>query len=200
MSYPDQVRRPMAVTAAVVLLVLMATVAVAYAFAAVAVLGGTVADLRSAATRTSARPEEVDAVVLMLRIWTVAGAVASLFAGLLLAGLAVGVLAGRPWARTASWVVAGLGVIAGCGGLVGLTVQRAAPLRLGEEKRATAELLSRLDEAYPGWWIPLGAGLSVGQVLGYLVVAVLLALPPATVWFRRPAPAAPTYPPPHTPR
>ncbi|NJP30737.1 hypothetical protein [Micromonospora thermarum] len=202
MSYPDRVRRPAVVTAAVVLLVGMAAVAVAYAVTSLVVLVGTVDAFRSAARDTSASAEEIDTMVFAVSVWTVLGALVSLVAGLLLAGLAVGVRAGRAGARVGTWVVAGLGVLAGCCGLVGLAVQRATPLQLNENERGVAELLARLDDAYPGWWIPLGAGLSVGQVLGYLVVAVLLALPATSAWFRRPAPApyAPTYPPPYPPR
>ncbi|MER7460334.1 hypothetical protein [Micromonospora sp. NPDC126480] len=202
MSYPDRARRPVAVTAAVLLLVLMAAVAFGYAVVSLVVLPGTIDAFRSAAERTPAAAEEVGAVAVLAGTWTVLGALVSLLAGVLLAALAVGLRAGRPGARPATWVVAGLGVLAGCCGLAALGGMRAVPLRLGAEDRVTAELLARLEEAWPGWWIPLGAGLSVGQVLGYLVVAVLLALPPAAVWFRRsvPAPHAPMYPPPYPPR
>ncbi len=202
MSYPDRARRPVPVTAAVVLLALMAAVAVGYAVVSLLVLPGTVDAFRSAAADTSASSDEVGAVAVLAGAWTVVGAAVSLLAGVLLAALAVGLRAGRPGARVATWVVAGLGVLAGCCGLVALGGMRAVPVRLGEEDRVTAELLARLDEAWPGWWIPLGAGLSVGQVLGYLVVAVLLVLPPAAAWFRRPSPAphTPMYPPPYPPR
>ncbi|MGN9774943.1 hypothetical protein ACTMS0_04080 [Micromonospora sp. H33] len=202
MSYPDRARRPVVVTAAAVLLAVMAAVAVAYAVTSLVVLVGTVDAFRPAARETSASAEEIDTMVFLVSVWIVLGALVSLVAGLLLAGLAVGVRAGRAGARVGTWVVAGLGVLAGCCGLVGLAVQRATPLELNENERGVGELLGRLDEAYPGWWIPLGAGLSVGQVLGYLVVAVLLALPAASAWFRRPAPVpyAPAYPPPYPPR
>ncbi|MGK5674766.1 hypothetical protein ACSNOB_18235 [Micromonospora sp. URMC 106] len=192
MSHPDQAaaRRPAAVTLAVAVLLLMAVAALAHAVAGAVSLGGTVARFREAAQGTSAGPDQIDRVVTLLRVSTVLTAVVSLLAGLLLAGLALGLRARRSGARTATWVVSGLGLILGCCALALLGVQRAAPLRLGEDDRATAELLGLVADAQPSWWIPLGAGLSVGQVLGYLVVAVLLALPAANAWFRR-RPAAP---------
>lgn len=211
MSYPEPARRPAAVTAAVVLLALMAVVAVAYAVAGLFVLFSTVDAFRLVAAGSAASPDEVDAVVALVAIWTVAGAVVSLLAGVLLAALAALVRTGRSSARVVTWVVAGLGAVAGCCGLTLLGGMRAIPLQPAEVDRSTAELLAQLSEAYPDWWISLGAGLSVGQVLGYLVVAMLLALPPAATWFRRPVPSPHMpyplphpphmpYPPPHPPR
>ncbi|MCX4387485.1 hypothetical protein OG777_11145 [Micromonospora peucetia] len=198
MSYPDRTpaRRPAVVTAAVAVLALMAVAALAYAAVGAVTRGGTVDRFRAASADTSASPDQIDTVATLLGVSTVLTAVVSLLAGLLLAGLALGLRAGRDGARTATWVVSGLGLLAGCCGLTLLVGQRALPLGPDENDRATAELFNLLADAYPSWWIPLGTGLSVGQVLGYLVVAVLLALPGASAWFRRrPAPSAPHHAP-----
>ncbi|MFI6261436.1 hypothetical protein [Micromonospora sp. NPDC051006] len=213
MSYPHQApaRRPPVVALATAVLLLMALVALAYAVAGLLVLGGTVDRFRSAATGTSATAGDIDEIVTLLRTSGVVAAVLSLLAGVLLAGLALGLGSGRAGARVATWVVSGLGLLGGCCGLAVLVGQRAAPLRLGADERSTAELLNLVGDAYPPWWIPLNAGLSVGQTLGYLVVAALLALPAANAWFRRrpaapsgfapaphpapPAPTTPSYPP-----
>ncbi|SCG79725.1 hypothetical protein GA0070609_6021 [Micromonospora echinaurantiaca] len=194
MSYPDQAptRRPAVVVLAAAVLAVMAVAAVGYAVAGLLALGGAVAEFRSAAAGTSARPDEIDGMVTLLRVSTVLTAVVSLLGGLLLAGLALGLLAGRSGARVGTWVVSGLGLLFGCCGLAVLVGQRAAPLRLGADERTTAELLALLGDAQPGWWLPVNAGLSVGQVLGYLVVAALLALPAANAWFRRRPPVGPT--------
>ncbi|MEH1056957.1 hypothetical protein V6U89_17360 [Micromonospora sp. CPCC 206171] len=206
MSYPDQApaRRPAAVTLAAAVLGLMALAAGAYAVAALLALGGTVDRLRSAAAGTSADPDDVDGVVTLLRVTTILSAVLTVLVGLLLVGLAAGLLAGRRGARVATWVVAGLGLLCGCCGLAALVGQRAGPVRTDEQ--STAELLGLLGDAYPSWWLPLNAALSVGQVLGYLVVAVLLALPAANGWFGRARPTPPPaplpygpYPPPQAP-
>ncbi|SCL23436.1 hypothetical protein GA0070616_2725 [Micromonospora nigra] len=198
MSYPDQApaRRPAVVTAATVVLVLMAVGALAYAVTGLLIVGGTVREFRAAAASTSAGPAEIDAVVLLL--WLVAALSAGLSVAVapLLGGLALGLRRGRPGARVATWVVCGVGLLCGCCGVGALTAERAVPLRLGADARTTAELYALIPDAHPGWWLPLNAGVSVAQLLGYLVVAVLLALPAAGAWFRRPVAVTP---PPHSP-
>lgn len=195
MSYPDQAapRRPAAVVAAATVLVLMAVGAGLYAVASLLVMGGTTDRFRAAAATTGAGAGEIDGVVSLLRASTVLSAVVSVVVGLLLVALALGLLAGRPGARVTTWVVCGLGLLCGCCALAVLVGQRAAPLRLGADQRATADLLAQLGDAYPGWWIPLNAALSVAQVLGYLVVAALLTVPAASRFFHR-RPAGPTPP------
>ncbi|GIJ08581.1 hypothetical protein ACFFMR_26805 [Micromonospora andamanensis] len=202
MSYPEQApaRRPAVVVLAVVTLAVMALGALAYALAGLASVGGTVDRFRTAAG-AGADPGQVDAVVALLRASVVVSAVLSIVAGLLLVGLALGLAAGQPFARVATWVVAGLGVCCGCGGVATLVLQLATPLEFGDD-RETAELLALVPDAHPSWWIPLTAALSIAQVLGYLVVAVLLALPAANAWFRRrpaPRPQASPYQPPTPP-
>ncbi|MCX4469044.1 hypothetical protein OOK41_01725 [Micromonospora sp. NBC_01655] len=203
MSYPDQApsRRPAAVGLAAAVLVLMAVGALAYAVAGLVALGGTVDRFRAAAAGTTAGSGEADGLVTLLRLAVVLSAVLTVLVGVVLVGLASGLFAGRPGARMATWVVCGLGLAVGCCGLAVLVGQRAVPLRLsGSDQATTAELLGLLDNAYPSWWIPVNAALSVGQVLGYLVVTALLALPAANAWFRRGRPAPiPTGPPPAVP-
>ncbi|SCG48762.1 hypothetical protein [Micromonospora inositola] len=197
MSYAEQAppRRPAAVVAAAAVLVLMAVGAAVYAVAGLLVLDGTVDRFRSAASATGAAASEIDGVVSLLRASTVLSAVVGVLIGLVLVGLALGLVSGRAGARVGTWVVCGLGLLCGCCGLAVLVGQRAAPLRLGADEQVTADLLGRLGDAYPGWWIPLNAALSVAQVLGYLVVAALLALPAASAFLhRRPAPSGPTPP------
>nr|WP_228531875.1 hypothetical protein [Micromonospora sp. ANENR4] len=168
------------------MLLAMAVGAVAYAVVNLAVGGGTVGRFRDAAAeRTGASGGDIDQVAGLLRGSTVLAAVLGVLAGLLLAGLALGLLAGRSGARTATWVVAGTGLLCGCCGLAVLVGQRAAPLRLGADDRITAELLGLVGDAYPSWWIPVNATLSAAQILGYLVVAVLLTLPPSGAFLRR---------------
>ncbi|SCE68148.1 hypothetical protein GA0074695_0268 [Micromonospora viridifaciens] len=195
MSYPVQAppRRPGPVVSAAAVLLLMAAGAVAYAVASLLITGGTVDRFRTAAAGTGAGGGEIDTVVSLLRASTVLSAVVGVLMAVLLVGLALGLLSGRPGARVFTWVVSGLGLLCGCCGLAVLVGQRAAPLRLGADEQVTAELLALVGDAYPAWWIPLNAAMSVAQVLGYLLVAVLLALPAAGAFFRR---AVPTGPPP----
>ncbi|MEH0842553.1 hypothetical protein V6U81_09210 [Micromonospora sp. CPCC 205711] len=201
MSYPDQVpaRRPAAVTLAAAVLALMALAAAVYAVVSLLALGGTVDRFRAAAAGTTASADDVDGVVLLLRVLTIVSAVLTILVGLLLVGLAAGLLARRAGARVATWVVCGLGLLLGCCGVAVLVAQRTNPVR--GQTSASGELVGLLADAYPSWWIPVNGGLSVAQALGYLVVALLLALPAANAWFRRrgPAPAGPRPVPPYGP-
>ncbi|MGW0501865.1 hypothetical protein [Micromonospora sp. NPDC003241] len=203
MSYPEQAppRRPAVVVTAVVVLAVMAVGALGYAVAGLSIVGGTGSRFRAAAVGTSADSAQVDAMVTLLRGVVVGAAVLSVLAALLLAGLAVGLIGGRPAARVSTWAVAGLGMLLGCCGIGTLLVQRATPLDFGDDQ-AAAELVALVADAYPSWWIPITTTLSVAQVLGYLVVAVLLAMPSANAWFRRRPvpphhPQPPSYPPVH---
>ncbi|MCG5466907.1 hypothetical protein MED01_005952 [Micromonospora sp. MED01] len=197
MSYPESApaRRPAAVLSAVTVLLVMAVAALAYAVVDLVVLGGTVDAFRSAARDTSASPEQIDDVVTLLRASAVLSAVVAVLSAPLLAGLALGLLAGRNGVRVGTWVVSGLGLLAGCCSVAVVVGERAAPLQLGADEHAFAELLGLIGDAYPSWWIPLNAGLSVAQALGYLVVATLLVLPAANRWFGRHRSTAPTAPP-----
>ncbi|SCL16172.1 hypothetical protein [Micromonospora inyonensis] len=177
-------RRPPVVGFAAGLLVTMATAGVAYAVAALVTLDGTVARLRSTTTDVPDRGA-VDGLVTLVRTTAVSTALLAVAVGALLVALAVGLLAGRAGVRVTTWVVCGLGLLAGGGALALLVGQRLVPFRLDADEGTTAQLLNALTDAYPDGWIPLNAGLSVGQVLGYLVVAVLLALPSVDAHHRR---------------
>lgn len=196
MSYPESApaRRPAVVLMVAGVLLVMAVAALAYAVVDLVVLGGTVDAFRTAARATSASPEQIDDVVTLLRASAVLSAVVAALSAPVLAGLALGLLAGRNGVRVATWVVSGLGLLAGCCSVAVLIGERAAPLQLGSGEQAVAELLGLIGDAYPSWWIPLNAGLSVAQGLGYLVVATLLALPAANAWFGRHRSTAPTVP------
>ncbi|MEU7571809.1 hypothetical protein [Micromonospora sp. NPDC049240] len=191
MSYPDRAapRRPGTVVAAVAVLLLMAVGAVAYAATNLVIAGGTVDRFRAAAAGTDAGGDDIDRVAGLLRGSTVLAAVLGVLAALLLVGLALGLRSGRPGARVATWAVAGLGLLCGCCGFATLVGQRAAPLRLGADDRVTADLLGLVGDAYPNFWIAANAAMLVAQILGYVVVAALLAAPSANAFLRRPAPA-----------
>ncbi|MEU8180406.1 hypothetical protein AB0B85_25855 [Micromonospora sp. NPDC049044] len=200
MSYPESAsaRRPAVVLSAAAVLWVMAVSALVYTVVDLMVLGGTLDAFRSAARDTSASPEQIDDVVTLLRASAVLSAVVSALSAPVLAGLALGLLTARNGVRVATWVVSGLGLLGGCCSAAVLIGERAAPLQLGADDQALAELLGLIGDAYPSWWIPLNAGLSVGQGLGYLVVALLLALPAANAWFghrRSTTPPPPSAPP-----
>lgn len=168
------VRRPAVVTAAVGLMLAMAVAGLVYAALAVVTVRGTI-DRYRADARVST--EDVDATVGGIVANTVVLAVVGAGAAVLLVILALGVLRGMAGFRIATWVMCGLGLLCGAGAVLWSLVQRAG--------RWDAAALDALAGSYPSWWLWLSGVLSAGQALGYLVVALLLALPAAHPFFRR---------------
>jgi hypothetical protein len=178
-------------------LLLMAAGGLLYAVAAVAVLPGSVDRFRTAAAGAGFRPVDVDAMTTLLRTNLILAAVLGAGAALLLAALALANLRGSGAARVATWVVSGLGVLFGCGSALVVLAQQTSPAAFATEDQDFQELVGFLADAYPDWWMPLAGGLAGAQTVGYLLVAVLLAVPSVGRHYRR-APAAPVpagYPP-----
>jgi hypothetical protein len=175
-------RRPAAVTIAAALLLVMAAAGLANAVVGLVSLQGIIDRFRSAADATDASEQDVERFVAALRIGLALGLIIALVVAVLLVVLAVGVLRGSPGARIATWLVGALGALCGVCGLVILVAQRLVSL---DAESADADVLAALTDAYPGWWLAVNAALLTGQAIGYLVVALLLALPPANAFFRR---------------
>jgi len=199
MSYPQpaQARRPTTVTAAAVLMMVMALLGLAGAGLTLVTVGGIVDDFRAGAA--GAAPDQVDGLAGFLRTYSALAAVLGVVGALLLGGLGVGNLRGAAGARIATWVLCGLGLAVGCCGLFGVLLSGAVQLSTATD---TDPVVARaLADAYPGWWLGVNAGLSGGQALGYIAVAALLALPASGAFFRRtpPAPAVPAWHPPAAP-
>lgn len=162
-------RKPVTALLAAALLALMGLVGLGYAIAAIAVAPGVVDRFRDAAG--AADGGDVDAYVT--GVWMVAalGAVLAVILFALYIVLALGLRRGSQASRVGTWVVCGLGLLFGCGTTFAVALQRSGtgdPAALG----------SALSDAYPGSWIPLNVSLAVAQMLGYLVVATLLAVSP----------------------
>ncbi|MER7166961.1 hypothetical protein ABT336_12960 [Micromonospora sp. NPDC000207] len=140
MSYPDPAaaptaptasaptdRRPGTVTVAATVLLVMAVAAIGSAVVTLVGLPGIVDRFRSD-VGTAAGPDEVGATVTLVRAVVWSSALLTVLVSVLLVGLAVGLRAGRPGARTAVWVVGGLGLVGGCCSVAVLAGQRAVPL------------------------------------------------------------------------
>jgi hypothetical protein len=211
MSYPigsqpapaGPTRRPAAVTVAAALLATMAAAGLVNAVVALLNLQAITDRFRTTADATDASGSAVERLVAALRIGLAVGLIIALVVAVLLVILAVGILRGGVGARIGTWVVCALGVLCGVCGLAVLVGQRLVPMNADA---TDADALRALTDAYPGWWLPLNGALSAGQTVGYLVVALLLAVPPANQFFRhrRPAPeyvrqAAPARPYPANP-
>lgn len=200
-------RRPLTVRLAAALLALMGLAGLAYAVATLIVAPGVVDRFRAAAA--GADTAEVDGYVTVVWIGAALGAVLAVILFALFIVLALGLRRGSRASRVGTWVVCGFGVLFGCVSSVTVAAQRSgdgAPGTLGVA----------LSDAYPGPWIGLNVGMAIAQMVGYLVVAVLLAVAPGSFFSRgaRPAPPGPagayvtlptygsanTYPPPVPPQ
>jgi len=171
------------VTAAAVLLWVMAAIGLLYAIGTLIVVPGTLDRFRDTATDD---PDPYATVV-----WLGAG-VSLLLAVLLLAlylllGLAL--RRGSNAARIITLIVCGLGILGGIGTALTVGAQRAGD-------PVPASLGGQLSDAYPGGWIGTNVALAVAQILGYLMVAALVLTAPREFFGRRAAvqtPRPPTY-------
>jgi len=188
-------RRPASVASASVLLIVMAVAGLAYAIATLAVAPGTVDRFRAAAG--GANSVDVDGFVTVVWIGAALSAVLAVILFALYVVLALGLRRGSNAARIATWVVAGLGLLAGCASTATVAVERAGDPVQGS-------LSAALSDAYPGSWIPLNVALGIAQMLGYILVGVLLLASPGTFFgrapkqlppdpFAAPQPGAPNY-------
>jgi hypothetical protein len=190
-------RRPAAVTVAAGLMMLMALLGLVAAIANLAMMNRLVDRFRERAAGTDATGSEIDTVVGFIRGISIGTAVIGIIVALALIGLALGNLRGSNASRIATWVLCGIGTVCGCCGLVGVLAQNNATFGGAGDDRTAEDLGRALADASPGWWTALSGTLSIGQSLGYIAVAVLLALPAANAFFRRPA--VPQWQPPPPP-
>ncbi len=175
-------RRPLTVRLAAVLLVAMGLAGLGYAVATLIVAPGVVDRFRAAAS--GADRTDVDGYVTVVWVGAALGAVLAVIIFALFVVLALALRRGSQASRVGTWVVCGLGVLFGCVSTVAVTAQRSgdgAPGTLGVA----------LSEAYPGSWIGLNVAMAVAQMVGYLVVAVLLAVAPGAFFRRQTPPGQP---------
>jgi hypothetical protein len=176
-------RRPLPVVLASVLLTAMGVIGLAYAVATLAVTPTVIDRFRGASG--SAAAADVDPLVTVVWVGAGIGAAVAVLLFVLYLLLALGLRRGSNAARIGVWVLSGLGLLAGCAATVAVLAQRSGDGTPGS-------LGATLSDAYPGGWIGGNLALAIGQMLGYLVVAILLLVSPGT-FFRRRAPASGTY-------
>jgi Family of unknown function (DUF6264) len=146
----------------------------------------------------NATPKDIDNQVTQLGVQTIVGAVIGLLIALLVIVLAFWLLRGSNAARITTWVLCGIGALCACCSGVSLfalsSLDRVTVSGdVQAEKRV--DLAKALVDAVPGWQKGLAGTVSVVELLGYLAVAILLALPAANAFFRK---AAPVWQPPTT--
>lgn len=187
-------RRPVPVSLAAAVLLVMAVVGLVYAVATIVAAPGTVSRFRLAAD--GADSADVDGYASVIWIGAGIGTALAVVLVALYVVLALGLRRGSNAARIATWIVCGIGLLAGCGSTVAVLAQRSGagdPQSLG----------AALSRSYPQSWIGLNLTLAVAQMAGYLIVALLL-LAARGAWFGKgpvpqpagygtPYPAAPPW-------
>ncbi|MCO1596475.1 hypothetical protein M8C17_15055 [Micromonospora sp. RHAY321] len=110
---------------------------------------------------------------------------------LLLLAVVLGVLAlfnnqGRNGARITTWIVGGIMVCCVGGSLLSGAAGSFTGGDTGGDMPSAEEIQRRLDEALPSWLTPVSILLGVISLLALLAALVLLALPKANEFFRKP--------------
>lgn len=178
--------RPGVVTLSSYLLILFAVIQVISLILTLAYIG-TIRDvLRDAYSRTSANGME--RVADFALAGAVGGAVLSLLLAIGLVVLAMLNNRGKNGARITTWVLGGIVVCCSGGGLVmnatgGMT---GAGAPSNGDVPSGEEIQRRLDAALPSWYGPVTTLLGVLSLLALLAALILLALPKANEFFRKP--------------
>ena len=184
--------RPAVVTAAAALMLLVIVLSVVAAILSLLVAG----DIRDAVI-TELENQGVDQVVVdsMSGVFAIVTVVSLGFAALIAATLAIlsiFVLRGANPARITTWVVSGLFLLCGiCQLAFQSTGQYTAN---GGDVEVDAEAINRAAElATPAWYTPLQISIIGLELVSFVAVIVLLALPAANAFFTKPVPQ--WYPP-----
>jgi hypothetical protein len=112
---------------------------------------------------------------------------------------------GKNASRIVTWVLGGISLCCSGVSLAGSAFSSSMNFDSGDSDVPDAsEIQRRLEDALPGWYMPVTITIAVISLLALLVALILLALPPSNAFFRKPAPvweppvpgaAYPGYPP-----
>ncbi|MDG4794847.1 hypothetical protein [Micromonospora sp. WMMD1082] len=191
--------RPGVVTISTYLLLLFAILQLISVIISLATIG-TVREVMDDAYRDST-VEGAQDVANVVVVVGVGSAIVLLVAALALFGLGLLNLRGKNGARIATWIVGGiLFCCVGFSLLSGLGAGFSAPGDTSGDLPSNEEIQRRLEDALPAWTTPVSVLLGVISLISLLAALILLALPKANEFFRKPTqqwePPAPggTYP------
>lgn len=177
----EPVRRPTIVTVAAALLFTVAAMAVVVALLPLPYLS----KVHDAAKQAYSGLPNGDQIVSITQFAMIGGLVVTIVVGIGFAVLGALDLRGSKVARIITWVVAGLGALCCGGGSVAgnLTSGASRGNVNGVDMTKAAE---QVKAAYPSWYQPTVTTLDVLIMVALVVVIILLALPAAGPYFRRP--------------
>jgi hypothetical protein len=193
-------KAPAVVTAASAILFVLGVLGLISAILSLAGLGTTTDRFRLLAVRvTNATPGDINNQVNQLRVQTIIGAVIGGLIAILLIFLAIWLVKGSNMARIVTWVVCCIGALcACCSGTSLFALSGLSRIEVSGDQQAEkqVDLAKALADSVPGWQKGVVGTVAVLQLLGYLAVAILLALPAANAFFRKVT--APVWQPPTT--
>ncbi|GGM43444.1 hypothetical protein GCM10011608_30180 [Micromonospora sonchi] len=204
-STPARIR-PSVVTISTYLLLLFAICQLIGVIISLATIG-TVRKVTEEAYRGSTT-EGMENIADLVVIVGVGTAIFTLVVSLALFGLGLMNLRGKNGARIATWIVGGIMCCCvGFGVLSGVAGGISTPGGTSGDMPSQAEVQRQLEEALPSWVTPVSTLLGVISLISLLAALILLALPKANEFFRKPTqqweppmpggsyPGQPGYPP-----
>lgn len=177
--------RPGVVTISTYLLLLFAICQLISVVISLATIG-TVREVMDDAYRDST-VEGAQNVADLVVVVGVGTAIFLLVAAFALFGLGLVNLRGKNGSRIATWIVGG--ILFCCSGfnlLSGLAGGLSTPGDTSGDMPSGEEIQRRLEEALPGWVTPVSMLLGVISLISLLAALILLALPKANEFFRKP--------------
>lgn len=96
---------------------------------------------------------------------------------------------GKNPSRIVTWVLGGISLCCSGVSLAGTAFSSSMSFDTGDSDVPDASVIQdRLEDALPGWYMPVTITIAVISLLALLVALILLALPPSNQFFRKPAP------------
>lgn len=173
--------RPGVVTAGVALVGVVAACELLSAMAGFAV----VSDFRRVYEEAFADVDGGDVTVTTMMIGTYAGLGLNLLIGAVLGVLALFNAKGKQPARIITWVMGGLYLCCSAGGMA-LGAAGTAMTTGTSTDVSTADIERWTNEFIPSWYTPATTALTVISLIAMLAAVILLALPAANEFFRKP--------------
>jgi len=178
---PDAQRRPAVVTVAVWLLYLVAALEAVTALVTLSQLG----TLRSAYDKLFADTPMKNAGTSVAVVSTAAIALALLFAlGFVVLAIFVG--RGKNPARIITWVVAGISICCAGTNLASTAIGFNSNFGNTSQGPSAEEIQRTINEALPAWYQPLLTTITIVSLAALLATVIMLALPIANPYFRKP--------------
>lgn len=184
---PPLPSRPAAVTAAAVVMSATAIIGVAVALTTVLGMHAFNDSFRRDVSSFGPPPQLVNTTELTGRVVFEIVSIGALICAIVTAVLAFGVVRANRGARVGAWLIAAVGTIGALVTIAGAVLVRVSvDVRdVDPETSITVATIRAAQDAVPSWCSGLVGSLSGAVALGYMAVAILLAVPASKAYFSR---------------